>query len=907
MIELYPHNAVAYEKAKQMMEQCGKAAIVHPTGTGKSYIAFALAEENRNAHVLWLAPNEYIYLTQTKVLFDSQHIRYPNITFMTYPYLLQHKNEIDDINPDFIILDEFHRAGAARWIRAVKELIRMYPNAKMLGLSATNVRYLDNHRDMAEELFDGYIASKMSLCEAMAKEILPTPKYVIGIYRYEERLDVFQSRIENTSNENKKAMSQEMLRKLRKMLECSAGLPELFRKFITDKNKRLIIFCITIGHAFEMIGKVPEWFSEIDCNPHVYCVNSENAESDLELNRFMEDESDHLKLLFCVDMLNEGIHVTGIDGVVLLRPTRSPAVYKQQIGRTLSAGCKVQPIIFDLVNNFDSLYFIESVKEEWEEQRIAYLRQDPEEYEDIEFEIYDSLVPCRELIRSIERNLATPWEIYYEAYATYTEEFNTVRISKGYVTEDGLLLGRWVQRQRSDYRLGRIKKDKEERLDLLGKEWKKERKDRFEFWFEILESFHKEYGHVMVPGNYITKSGERLGSWVLRQRTEYSKGTLSEERKKRLDEMGFCWDVKAAWWEDGYAHAKAFFEEHKDLAVPKSYVCVDGFRLYNWVSRQISVYKGKIRGDLTPDKIKRLEAIGMVWEREKPDDLDRGIAAYRQFVRTYKTTVVPVKYRDGDFHLRKWVEKYRTAYRNGRLDRSVIKKLEQAGFVWEAYVKTWDDRYKEAKEFYKKNGSLVMTCKQIKEEGECLNAWIRNQNKEYMKENHGSLSEEQVRLLEEIQITIRTRADLRWEKGYSSLKEYYAENGDALVPYDYQTDDGFNLGKWMKQQREHYREGKLSDEKKALLDRYEMVWGDMNHVKAELYWGRMYELAEAYYQDKGHLRVPWDYLTDNGEKLGQWIFQQRRIFSGELKHSIKYGKERIEIMNKIGMSWQVTH
>ena len=61
-------------------------------------------------------------------------------------------------------------------------------------------------------------------------------------------------------------------------------------------------------------------------------------------------------------MLNEGVHVDDVDGVILLRPTVSPIIYLQQIGRALSAGSRKTPVIFDLVNNFDSLYCIDSLK-----------------------------------------------------------------------------------------------------------------------------------------------------------------------------------------------------------------------------------------------------------------------------------------------------------------------------------------------------------------------------------------------------------------------------------------------------------------------------------------------------------------------------------------------------------------
>ena len=59
-LRLFEHNEKAYHAAVRMMEQYGKAAIVHPTGTGKSYIAFKLIEDNPEKVVIWLSPSEYI-------------------------------------------------------------------------------------------------------------------------------------------------------------------------------------------------------------------------------------------------------------------------------------------------------------------------------------------------------------------------------------------------------------------------------------------------------------------------------------------------------------------------------------------------------------------------------------------------------------------------------------------------------------------------------------------------------------------------------------------------------------------------------------------------------------------------------------------------------------------------------
>jgi len=67
-LRLFEHNEKAYHTAVRMMEQYGKAAIVHPTGTGKSYIAFKLIEDNPEKVVIWLSPSEYIFKTQLESL-----------------------------------------------------------------------------------------------------------------------------------------------------------------------------------------------------------------------------------------------------------------------------------------------------------------------------------------------------------------------------------------------------------------------------------------------------------------------------------------------------------------------------------------------------------------------------------------------------------------------------------------------------------------------------------------------------------------------------------------------------------------------------------------------------------------------------------------------------------------------
>ena len=115
----------------------------------------------------------------------------------------------------------------------MRKLLEAYPKAKRLGLSATNIRYLDNQRNMAEELFEGNIASEMTLGEAIVREILPEPKYVIAMYSYKKELEQLKKRIEGLSNTGLVSENEKLLEQLKRALEQADGLTEVFARQMT--------------------------------------------------------------------------------------------------------------------------------------------------------------------------------------------------------------------------------------------------------------------------------------------------------------------------------------------------------------------------------------------------------------------------------------------------------------------------------------------------------------------------------------------------------------------------------------------------------------------------------------------------------------------------------------------------
>ena len=229
-LKLYPHNEEAYRRAVKLMAQTGRAAVIHPTGTGKTFIALRLAEDNPKSRILWLAPSDTIFKTQLESA-KQEGFSPKNILFYTYSKLTYLSDEeLEALSPDYIVLDEFHRAGAREWGRRVQDLLSLWPEVPLLGLSATNIRYLDGQRDMADELFEGNVASQMTLGEAIVRGILLPPTYITALYSCGQDLKQYERRVASSKNKATRDAAARYLDALRHALEKAGGRPVIFQK-----------------------------------------------------------------------------------------------------------------------------------------------------------------------------------------------------------------------------------------------------------------------------------------------------------------------------------------------------------------------------------------------------------------------------------------------------------------------------------------------------------------------------------------------------------------------------------------------------------------------------------------------------------------------------------------------------
>lgn len=408
-LNLLEHQKEAYDEVENLFENGKHAAVIFPTGCGKSFVTLKYILEHSDERILFLAPRNaikeqmYEYVVRfigglddsiEKIIEEygsmekAAQVFIPNIKGMLYQSVLGigKKESIDEVisklKPDLIVIDEMHHVKTKKnlskdyieeddesltdeeknenkkeeneWGKKFKQLLDMYLEAKVLGLSATPIR--PDGANVVERIFDNAIASEISLLEAMEEEIIVSPKYVVPDFLKEEELNTLLEQINLAEGEKKESLKAEYDRLVEESGKAP-GIPELLDEHITQRDGKYIIFCKDIKDMEEKQAKAQEWFEKIDKKPTIYRVSSKHADSQEQLDAFNHDDSDHLKLMYCVGMIDEGVHLNDVSGVILTAKTGSRVTYLQRLGRAISSGKdKKRALVIDLVNNNEILF-----------------------------------------------------------------------------------------------------------------------------------------------------------------------------------------------------------------------------------------------------------------------------------------------------------------------------------------------------------------------------------------------------------------------------------------------------------------------------------------------------------------------------------------------------------------------
>jgi len=656
-IDLFPHNQETYNKIIAAWQTQNRVATVQATGTGKTFLILKCIYTYPTVNKVILAPSNHI-LDQFIERVDENGL--PNTTLLTYAKLsFMSEEDIQALNPELIVLDEFHRVGATEWGKGVETLLNMFPNAKLLGTTATPIRHLDNGRDMSDELFDGNVVTNLSLPQAVVKGILPMPKYISALYTFDEEVLNIQNKIKKSSNnESEKAELNKIVSELKHKLQKSNGVPSILKKHLKDQTGKFVVFCKDSEHLEQMKETVAEWFkaAKIGKKIETYSVLHGRKDNDEQIQLFIENKNtDNLILLFSIDMLNEGLHVKDVTGVILLRPTTSPIIYFQQIGRSLEAGKKKSPIVFDLVNNFNSLgsqTLNEGLREAVNEENGQRDETEQGRIEIDQFEIYDEVHEISEVFAEIEGRLRDDWDLMFEKW------------KKGDYDKSDKKMKTWISTQRHFYKHKTIPTERIEKLESEGFVW-----DPADIeWETKFEKFKN------TPKDQLNKT---MKSWVIAQRFHNNKGNLSKERMNKLKAVGFQWEPRAQSWENSFNMLLEYYWKNKNSDVSFEYE-VNKIKLGHWVGKQRIAFK---KGRMSRERIDKLNELRFKWEPTENSWNENYNILLCWWKKQGSLNITISTEIDGN-KIGLWVKTQRKDYKKGKLSQEKIDQLNKIGFRW---------------------------------------------------------------------------------------------------------------------------------------------------------------------------------------------------------------------------------
>ena len=854
-LNLYEHNEEISNKVFDAFNKDEKrVAIVQATGTGKSYVALNLLLKYKDKKALYIVPSNAI-IEHLKEIISKNNLSiekdFPNLEFRTYQSLINlSKEELSKLKVDLLVTDELHHLGAPVWGKRINDIVETHPDMLLFGMTAYTVRdrATSYERDMTnpetDELFSGKVVSYYDLCDAMIDGVLPKPIYKSAYINLESFAEELEKYLDDPKLSKKDYLEcKKLIEDAKRQITKAPGIKEMVRKNIKP-NGKYIYFCPPLSEKNKndidtIMTEVREWFSDYDVE--FYKTTSKNQEqgkqnrdvfyNDLDLDG--NSTKHKLRIMFAINQYNEGVHAPGVDGVILGRSTSSDIVFFEQIGRALSVKentkeryeeyqnlsrselleiAKKQntqvtsnmtkdeiierllsPVIIDLTNNIEYIEELENnLKDRVKEiQKSLGHNKRKIKIRNLNFDIMIENRDLFEVLRYVRDRLRPDtWELNYSLAKAYFEKNGNLEIKQNFKTLNGIdyddkgyNLIIWIYKQRQAYKRGKLSKEKIELLEKIGMHF--DTIDNDEMWtrmYKLAENYFRKHGNLEIPQRFKTmngiikdENGYNLGTWINRQRQEYKKGKLSEDRIELLEKIGMRFEnvLNIIGWTKMYTLAEIYFEKYGDLEIPYSLKTLNG-----------------------------------------------------------------IDYDDKGYNLGLWISKHRKEYKKGSLYRDRTELLEKIGMRFEIKDndEVWTQMYKLSEVYFKKYGNLEIPQKfktlngiNYDEKGHNLGTWIGTQRQAYKKEK---LSKEKIELLEKIGMRFENVHNIiDWNEMYLLAETYFKKYGNLEILYKFKTlngidydENGYKLGKWLTNQRQAYKKGKLSPERKELLDQIGMIW-----------------------------------------------------------------------------------
>lgn len=908
VLKLLPHNITSYEKIINAYE-LGElfVAIIHATGTGKTYNALQLILDNPDKKFVYVTPYNSI-IEHIKKIIEGVRREYPeytfdNVEFMTYNGLNKKSDtEIADIDADYLILDEFHHIGAEKWGEKVNTFIDSHEDLRVLGISAYTVRDRGTiyERDMVQsggdEIFSDKVVSRYALVDAMLDNVLPKPIYRSTHVNMESLIGKVEKMV-NKNNLSEKEYSS-IVKKLtdaKKLVQGKNEAKELFLKNIKSNGKYLY-FCPPLAkEGFNdidsIIKEVKNWLIEAGYDRDDFIlyksiskdgkISNENREAFYNDVDFDGNEvGNKLQIMFTINQYNEGVHAPNIDGVILGRETKSDIVFFEQIGRALSVRG----------NTYETIIKLQGMSLE-EVQKIACDRGVRADYNNKE-----------ELIRKI----VSPVIIDLADNIEYiTELENSFRISavksKDSKRETSLI---------SDTSMFAF--DIEVIYHDLFNELM-ELKERFEHYtwedsYNLAKKYYEANGNLNISRSFRTDDGVnydvygyRLGDWIADMRR--NKKLLDDELVRKLDDIGMIWRANYSWFE--MYNILVYYLKSHSIDDIKYNTIFEGVKLGQWLTNQKSA---NARNTLKDTKVKLLENLNIKWNILKSwNDSYKLLCRYKAYYGNVKLPYM-FKTKDGinrdpnGYGLYDWLRNQKSAYNRGDLSEDRIGKLldlgvtfevkkvkkglnsEQYKIVLKEYYDTYDSlNAKRGDEYYPTGFAVPVDISRM----------VDRVKKKYANKK---LTDEDIKFYEKLGITWDAAVYKTWDEAYICAMDYFLEHGHLSVLTTYRTADGFDLSNWLYLQRKNKDD--LDENQLKRLNAIDMIWDNTSERK------KVIDIIEA---------NGMDYKNNKNVLLGISLFEIKAKVRYLQKHSIAVNTEeglhdifRVsnqELINLIGIDY----
>lgn len=908
---LNPVNEAAFQKAVQSLETLNRAAVFHPTGTGKSCIAWKVVEAHPQTTFFWLvAGAQRLALRQAELTRYNGGTLPGNVRFCDCEKLAAATPEqwvrLGEQKPGCIVLDCYHELSAVCWAQSVQKLLRMCPQAKVLGLGVPNGAPVCA---AAQELFADCIVSHMTVAEAMAAGTMPVPSaYAALLWPQEEELATLRARIKNLcmpkGDTSLRVQYEELSWSLRQVENLTVLLPRL----LSDTSGHYLVLFESAAYQEKLGTELEQLLRTVDPAVRFYAADHACFADSAAVETFLSDTAPGPKVLLCVNAPGVQQPLEGLAGVILVRQSSLMSTFKQMLCRALvAAGSRSVPV-FDLVAQFEGLGNGRTLQRDCTEAMTRAGSKTPG------FRQERPMQQTYRLYGKLRREMEARWEVLCQAAADAAAKEGTLELPRSYTIHSGVPVGKWLELQRqvqAGQRPGRLTAEQAAKLEKLGIRWNHRLEAAWEKGFASAQKYRTEHGDLLVPVRYRDKNDFALGEWIVYNRQRYLGGNLTQNRIERLEAIGMVWSTSNDLWEQNYAAATQYYLEHGDLEVPIKYETPSGFGLGVWLGAQRAAHKA---GELPQEQVERLDALGMDWtnrnDRKWMSLYDVAAAYYHE----HGNLNVPSEYVTPDgVLLGKWVARQRYAYLNP--DRSSARVtperkalLDKLGMVWEKYD-PWQERYDLALAYKTEHGDLEIPSVYKTADGVWLGSWVSRQ-RQTLNSGSSALSSERRKLLRTLFKGERRPSDpaadhgtvreANWERNFRSAARYARKYKHLLVPASYVDSDGVRLGVWIsnlraarKNRPDSYQVTPAHIKK---LNSIGMVW-DARDAK----WGTAYQQAKAYYKAHGNLHAAANYKSDEtGFCLGDWL---RRMREWDTTHDPKLTPERRAMLDKIGMEW----